>query len=87
MKHERIWLQWDGDEDLDKSVGQTWCQDQISDTDIEYVLAEKVAALVEAGDKLERIAENAQYAIQYEDFLSESEKADIDAWQKAKEQV
>lgn len=44
--HERIWLQYkdeDG-EPNDYNEGVTWCQDQVNDTDIEYIRAD-IAAL------------------------------------------
>ena len=46
---KRIWLQWWGDIDPDKDSqpfdtgdGITWCKDKIFNTDIEYILKDKI---------------------------------------------
>jgi hypothetical protein len=48
---ERIWLQVGddfepGEVDFSGLEGVTWCQDNISDTDIEYVRSDRVASAV-----------------------------------------
>jgi hypothetical protein len=51
---ERIYLQWDGDGDLDydhnppEFAGVTWAAERVFDGDIEYVRKDKADALAEA---------------------------------------
>ena len=52
---ERIWLQWDLDDDPVNE--QTWCVDQINEGDAEYVRVDLLAGLIEQAREIERLRE------------------------------
>ncbi len=59
---ERIYLQWYEDE-ADKYMpeGVTWCQDQIDETDVEYVRADKAAAEMQEMRDILKIIANERF--------------------------
>lgn len=81
---ERIWLQVCDDagcvESFAEHDGVTWCQHRINDTDIEYVRAERIAALEQALEQAREAMEEMQYA-----RTDKAERLTAEALRKIKE--
>ena len=73
---ERIWLQWEG-----HAGDTTWCDEEISDTDIAYVRADKLA---EAENILRKWVEMTERHMK-ENFLAFEANHQVDVTQALRE--